>query len=79
MTGSPDALHAARDRRRRLDLDHQIDRAHVDAELERARGDEGRQAAGLEVILDAQALLARDRAVMRVDELFAGELVERAG
>src|SRR5207247_5498983 len=67
-----------RDRRRRLDLDHQIDRAHVDAELERAGGDKGRKAARLEIVFDPKPLLARDRAVVRVDELLARELVERA-
>ncbi len=41
------ALQAAGDARRRFDLDHQIHRAHVDAEFERAGGDDGRQAAGL--------------------------------
>src|SRR5687767_2900054 len=35
MAGAADALQAARHRRRRFDLDDQIDRAHVDAELER--------------------------------------------
>ena len=39
VTGPSDALHATRDRRRRLDLDDEVDRAHVDAELERARRD----------------------------------------
>ena len=78
MAGAPDPLHAARDGRRRLDLDHQIDRAHVDAELERARGDKGGQSARLQVVLDAETLLASDRAVVRVYQLFACELVERA-
>src|SRR5579862_4579380 len=32
-----DALQAARDRLRRLDLDHEIDGTHVDAELEARR------------------------------------------
>src|SRR5437016_3968000 len=60
VAGAPDALHAARDRRRRLDLDDEIDGAHVDAELERAGRDEGRQASGLEVVFDPKALLPRD-------------------
>lgn len=34
VAGATDALQAARDRRRRLDLDDQVDLAHVDAELE---------------------------------------------
>ena len=36
-----DALQAARDRLRRLDLHHEVDGAHVDAELERARSRPG--------------------------------------
>ena len=35
MAGAPDPLHAAGNRRRRLNLDDQIDRAHVDAQLKR--------------------------------------------
>ena len=40
VAGAPDALQAARDRRRRLDLHDEIDGAHVDAELERRGGDQ---------------------------------------
>ena len=40
VAGAADALQAARHRRRRFDLDDEIDRAHVDAELERRGGDE---------------------------------------
>ena len=45
VAGAADALHAAGDRRRRLDLDDEIDRAHVDAELERRGRDERAAAA----------------------------------
>ena len=79
VAGAADALHAARDGRRRLDLDDEIDRAHVDAQLERRRRHERAQAARLQVVLDAEALLARDRAVMRMHQLLARELVHRAG
>ena len=41
------SLQAAGHAGRALDLDHEIDRAHVDAELERAGGDDRRQASGL--------------------------------
>ena len=71
-----DALHAARDRGRRLDLDDEIDRAHVDAELERRGGHEAAQQAGLEPVLDLDPLRARDRAVVRAHEHLAGELVD---
>ena len=40
MARTSDALHPARDRRRRLDLNDEIDRAHIDSELERRRCDQ---------------------------------------
>ena len=40
VAGAADALQPARDAARRLDLHHEVDRAHVDAELQRARGHE---------------------------------------
>ena len=43
VTGAADALQAARHRLRRLDLDDEVDGAHVDAELERRGGDEAGQ------------------------------------
>ena len=61
VAGPADPLQAAGDRRRALDLDDEVDRAHVDAELEAARRDERREAAGLELLLDRDALLAGDR------------------
>ena len=45
MPAAADALQAAGDRRRRFDLDDEIDGAHVDAELERRGGDERAQRA----------------------------------
>ncbi len=42
VPGAADALHAARDRGRRLDLHDEVDGAHVDAELERATSRRGR-------------------------------------
>ncbi len=38
VPSAADALDSAGDRLRRLDLDHEVHRAHVNAELERARG-----------------------------------------
>ena len=67
VPGAADALQAARDRLRRLDLDHEVDRAHVDAELEARRRDEARDAARLQILLDEHALLARERAVVARD------------
>ncbi len=63
-----DALQAARHRRRALDLDDEVDGAHVDAELEAARRDDGGQPTGLEVLLDGGAVLLADRAVVGAGE-----------
>ncbi len=59
MAGAADPLQSARDRLRRLDLDDEVDGAHVDAELERRGGDEARDPARLQVLLDLHPLLAR--------------------
>ena len=56
VAGAADALHAAGDRRRRLDLHDEIDGAHVDPELERRGGDERAELAGLQRVLDLDAL-----------------------
>jgi hypothetical protein len=79
MAAPADPLKPARDRRRRLDLHDEIDGAHIDAELERGRGDERAKRSALEQVLDLDALLARDRPVVRPDEGLARELVQRAG
>ena len=79
VAGAADALEAAGDARRALDLDDEVDRAHVDAELEAGRGDQRRQPAGLQLLLDEDPLLARDAAVVGPDELLAGQLVEPLG
>ena len=77
VTGAADALHAARDRRRRLDLHDEIDRAHVDAELERRGRDQAADGAGLQAILDLDPLRPRERSVVRADQRLARELVQR--
>ena len=64
-----DALQAARDGLRRLDLDHEVDRAHVDAELEARRRDEARDPPRLQILLDELALLAREGAVVSARDL----------
>ena len=76
VAGAADPLQPARDRLRRLDLDHEVDGAHVDPELERRGGDEARDPAGLQVLLDEHALLAREAAVVRAGDLALGELVQ---
>jgi hypothetical protein len=79
MAGASDALHARRDGRRRLDLNDEIDRAHVDAQLQRRRRHERRQPSRLQRVLDLHALCARDGTVMRGDERLARQFVQRAG
>ena len=89
VAGAADALQSARDRLGRLDLDHQVDGAHVDAELKRGRGDQARQLPRLEQVLDDDALLARERPVVGTGDLaralprrlglLGGEVVETQG
>ncbi len=71
-----DALQAAGDRLRRLDLDDEVNGAHVDAELERRRRDQARDLPRLEQLLDLGALLARQRSVVRAGNLLLRELVQ---
>ena len=69
VPGPPDALQPAGHRRRRLDLDHQVDGAHVDAQLQAGGGDQGRQPPGLERLLDLGPLLLGHRAVVGPHQL----------
>ena len=69
VAGPADALQATAHGTRRLDLDDEVDGAHVDAELEAAGGDDGPQVAALELVLDDDPLLARQRPVVRLDEV----------
>jgi hypothetical protein len=65
----PDPLQPAADRARRLDLDDEIDGTHVDPELEAARRDDAAQHAPLELVLDHDPLLTRERPVVRLHEI----------
>ena len=69
VAGATDALEPARHRLRALDLHDEVDRTHVDAELEARRRHEARDAPRLEVLLDQDALLARQRAVVCARDL----------
>ena len=69
VPGAADALQAARHRLRRLHLHDEVDGAHVDAQLERRRRDQAGQRARLEQVLDDDALLARQRAVVGAGDL----------
>ena len=68
VPGAAHALEPGGDRGRRLDLDDQVHRAHVDAQLQAGGGDDGGQPARLQVLLDQGALLLGDRAVVRAGE-----------
>ena len=72
MARATDALQPTGDRRRRLDLDHQVDRAHVDAELERRGRDHAAQTPALEIVFDERPLVFRHRSVMRTGEQRVG-------
>jgi hypothetical protein len=76
VTGTADALQAACDRLRRLDLDDEIDRAHVDAELERRGGDETGDLPRLQELLDLHSLLACERTVVCARDFLLCQLVQ---
>ena len=64
MAGAADPLQPAGDRGWGLDLDDEIDRAHVDPEFEARGCDDGPQPSGLEVVLDLGALLLGYRSMV---------------
>src|SRR5690606_14284353 len=61
--GSAETLQEGGHRVRRIDLDHAVEVADVDAQLERARGDNHAVGTLCECRLCAQALLTAERAV----------------
>src|ERR1700716_4116689 len=75
MAGASDGMDARRHTWGSLDLQHEVDRAHVDAKLERRRCDQAPDRPRLEPVLDEHALLARERSVMREHQLLARKLV----
>jgi hypothetical protein len=79
VAGPSDPLQAAGDAGRRLHLDDEVDGAHVDAELQGTRGDQGREPAGLQLLLDRDPLLTGDAAVVGAHEVLAGQLVQTLG
>ena len=78
VVGAADALQEGGDRARRRELAHQLHIADVDAELERGRGDQRAQRAGLEALLRVQALFARQAAVVGGDVVRADPLAQVA-
>ena len=79
VAGPADALHAAGDRRRRFDLDDEIDGSHVDAEFQGRGGAEGFDLAGLELLFDDRTLGSGEGTVVSAGDGFACQIVERAG
>ena len=79
MARAADALHAAGDRGRCLNLNDEIDGAHVYAKLQRGGGAKGFDLTGLELLFNYGALICGKRAMVCADERFAGKIVERAG
>ena len=71
-----DALQERRDRRRDAHLDHQIDVADVDPQLERGGGHERAQGSGLEAPLCVEAPVARQAAVVARDLVLPQHLGE---
>jgi hypothetical protein len=67
VIGPADALDQPLDVSGRADLDHQIDRAPIDAQIKAAGGDHGAQIARRHRRLDPGAGLARQAAVMQPD------------
>ncbi|MEJ7638094.1 MAG: hypothetical protein WKF75_08985 [Singulisphaera sp.] len=65
MPGASDALKAARDAPRRLDLADEVHRTHVDAQLQRRGRHHRRQLAPLQRLLGPPALVQAQAAVMR--------------
>ncbi len=69
VAGAADPLQPAGHRLRRLDLDDEVDRAHVDPQLQRRGRDQAGQLARLQQLLDVGALLVRQRAVVGAGDL----------
>ena len=79
VAGAADALEEGRHAARRLELADEVDGADVDAEFERSGGDERLHFAGLEALLEVEAALLREAAVVGADVLLADALGEREG
>jgi hypothetical protein len=79
MARASDALQRHGDRPRRANLANQIDRADVDAELERRRRDHRLQLALLQSLLGGEPELPRQTAVMRQDGLLAKPFAQMVG
>ena len=79
VTGAADALHSAGDRRRRLDLNDEIDGAHIDAELQGRGRAEAFKLSGFELLFDNEALRSREGAVVGANDIFTSQLIDSPG
>ena len=76
MAGPTHPLQAGGHAGGRLDVDDEVHRAHVDAQLQRRGRHHGRQLTPLEQVLDDDPLLARHRAVMGAGDLIPRQVVQ---
>ena len=76
MTGAAYALDRGRDRSGRVDLADQIDRADVDAKLERSGGHDGLELAALEALFGGKAFGACEAAMMRHNRIGTDALLQ---
>ena len=74
-----DALEEGRDAAWRADLADEVDGADIDAKLEGGGGDEGAEVTRLEALLDVQAAILGDAAVVAGDGFLAEALGELLG
>ena len=79
MAGAADPLDRGGNRFRGIELADQLDRADVDAQLQRRGRNDRLQLAALEPLLGEQALLAREAAVMRHHGVGAKALLQVEG
>jgi len=71
------ALKAAGDAGRGFDLNYQIDCAHIDSKFERRCRHQRRQPSRLQIVLDLKTLLACNGSMVRSDDIFASQFIER--
>ncbi len=79
VPGSANPLQTAGNGRRGFDQNHEVDRRHVDAELEGGGGDDGPKLSAFEHVLDLESLLARDRPMVGAHQILSGQPVQLAG
>ena len=75
----PDPLQRDGDRTGRADLANQIDRADVDAQLQRGGCDDCAQLPFFQALLGVQAKLPRETAVVRQHDVFAKPFLKLMG